>query len=82
MAELDFSKLETMSDVEERRFMAAFTRELEADRGEEAQRRLDAGRAIYYADDRHRDALVKEFPDGSRQLVTFEGDTEIFIRNL
>ncbi|SBV91272.1 conserved hypothetical protein [uncultured Alphaproteobacteria bacterium] len=82
MPDLDFSKLGTMSDAEECRFMAAFTREIEADRGEEAERRLAAGRAIYYADDRYRDALVKELPDGSRQLVTFEGDTEVFIRNL
>lgn len=71
-----------MTDADERRFMAAFTRELEADRGEEAQRHLDAGRPIYYADDRHRDALVKEFPDGRRQLVTFEDDTETVLRDL
>lgn len=80
MSDLDFSKLETMSDAEERRFMAAFTREIETDRDEEAQRHLKAGRAIYYVDDRFHDALVKEYPDGRRHLVTFDGDTEVFIR--
>ena len=82
MPSLDFSRLGDLTDVEERRFIAAFTRELEADRGEEAQRHLDAGRPIYYADDRHRDALVKEFPDGRRQLVTFKGDVETVLQDL
>jgi hypothetical protein len=82
MADLDFSRLGVMTEEEERQFMAAFTRELEADGDEEAQRHLKAGRPIYYADDRFHDVLVKEFPDGSRHLVTFEDDTEIFIQNL
>lgn len=83
MGQLDFSKLETMSEAEERRFMAAFTNALAQDKGEEAHRHLAAGRAIYYGDDRYPDAVVKEYPDGRRQLVTFaDDDTEVVVRDL
>ncbi len=67
---------------EERRFMAAFTRDLEADRGEEAKRHLAAGRPIYCGDARFKDAVVKKYPDGRRELVRFENGDEIFVRAL
>ena len=82
MTPADFSKLEGMSEAEERRFMAEFTAALASDKGEEAKRHLAAGRAIYYGDDRFKDGVVKEYPDGRRQLVTFRNDTEILIRDL
>lgn len=82
MADLDFSKLDSMSPEEERRFFAAFTRLLASDKGEEAKRHLAAGRPIYYNDDRHKDAVVKEYPDGRRELVTFDGDAEVILRKL
>jgi hypothetical protein len=82
MSDLDFSKLDTMTEAEERRFMSAFTHALANDKGEEAGRHLAAGRAIYYCDDRFKDALVKEYPDGRRQLVTFKDDAEVFLRDL
>ncbi|CDK99137.1 conserved protein of unknown function [Magnetospirillum gryphiswaldense MSR-1 v2] len=78
----DFSKLDSMSEAEERRFITAFTNDLANDKGEEAKRHLAAGRAIYYGDDRHPDGVVKEYPDGRRQLVTFQNDTEVLIRDL
>ncbi|CAA7619273.1 hypothetical protein [Magnetospirillum sp. UT-4] len=71
-----------MSDAEERRFAAAFTRDVANDSGEEAKRHLAAGRPIYYGDDRFRDAVVKEYPDGRRQLVTFRDETEVVLRDL
>lgn len=83
MGNLDFSRLDQMSEAEERRFMTAFTNALAQDKGEEAQRHLAAGRAIYYGDDRYPDEVVKEYPDGRRQLVTFtDDDTEVVVRDL
>lgn len=77
------SQLEFDTEADERRFMAAFTRALASDDGAEAKRHLAAGRAIYYGDDRYPDAVVKEFPDGRRQLVTFtDDDTEVVLRDL
>lgn len=53
------------------------------DDGAEALRHLAAGRAIYYWDECYPDDVVKEFPDGRRQLVTFkDDDTEVVIRDL
>lgn len=51
-------------------------------KGEAARAHLAAGRAIYYGDDRYPDAVVKEYPDGRRQLVTFQDDTEVLLRDL
>lgn len=82
MPSLDFSRLDAMSDAEERRFMAEFTRALASDKGDEAQRHLAAGRAIYYSDDRFKDGVVKEYPDGRHQLVAFRNDEEVLIRDL
>ena len=82
MNKVDVSKLDTMSEEEERLFWRDFTDDLANDDGAEAKRHLAAGRPIYYYDERHRDALVKEHPDGRRQLVTFEGDTEVVLRDL
>lgn len=82
MGRLDFSALDMMNETEERRFMTAFTNALAADRGEAAKEHLAAGRAIYYGDDRYRDGVVKEYPDGRRQLVTFQDDVEVLLRDL
>ncbi len=60
-------------------FEAAFA----DDDGLAAKEHLAAGRAIYYGDDRYPDGLVKEYPDGRKQLVavTLEGEVCV-IRNL
>lgn len=62
--------------------MTAFTNALASDKGEVARAHLAAGRAIYYGDDRFKDAVVKEYPDGRRQLVTFQADVEVLLRDL
>jgi len=82
MSDLDFSALDNATELEELRFMAALTRAIEADTGEAARQRLASGKPIIYGDERFPDAVVKEYPDGRRELVTFEGDTEIVIRSL
>ncbi|MCA1908979.1 MAG: hypothetical protein LDL39_11520 [Magnetospirillum sp.] len=79
---VDLSKLDSMTEAEEARAIAAFTRELANDDGAEAKRHLAAGRAIYYCDDRYPDAVIKEYPGGRRQLVTFQGDQEVLIKDL
>lgn len=61
--------------------------ELEAglanDDGLAAKQHLAAGRAIYYADDRYREGLVKKFPDGRKQLVAIDAERKVtVIRNL
>ncbi|WP_141400599.1 hypothetical protein [Magnetospirillum sp. 15-1] len=79
---VDFGNLDKATEADERRFVAAFTKALANDAGDEAKRHLAAGRAIYYGDDRYPDGVVKEYPDGHRQLVTFKDDREVLIRDL
>jgi len=79
MVAVDFEK---MSEAEDRRFAAAFTRAVASDQGDEAKRHLAAGRSIYYIDDRYPDAIVKEHPDGRRQLVALQDDREVVLRDL
>ncbi len=48
-----------------------------------AQAHLAAGRAIYYADPEHPDLVIKEHPDGQRELVDFDDTgTETILRTL
>jgi len=61
--------------------------ELEAaianDDGMAAKQHLAAGRAIYYADDRYPEGLVKKYPDGRKQLVAVSAEGKVsVIRNL
>ncbi len=81
MAQPD-NTLGAMSEAADRQFAAAFTRALASDAGEEAKRHIAAGRAIYFGDDRFPDGVVKEYPDGRRQLVNFQDDREVVIRDL
>ncbi|MGE5516620.1 MAG: hypothetical protein ACM31D_12450 [Bacteroidota bacterium] len=76
------SAVGTAAETDDARFADAFTRALASDTGDEAKRHLAAGRPIYYGDDRFADAVVKEYPDGRRQLVTFKDDAEVLIKDL
>ena len=44
------------------------------DDGQAAQLHLDAGRAIYYCEDAYPDEMVRQWPDGNRELVTLALD--------
>jgi len=82
MPSLEYGKLTSMTEAEERRFVAAFTQALEADKGDEAKRHLAAGRPIYCGDARFKDAVVKKYPDGRRELVRFKDGEEFFVQAL
>ncbi len=43
------------------------------DDGLAARQHLAAGRPIYYGDNRYPEGIVKEYPDGHRQLVSISG---------
>lgn len=56
-----------------------FETELIHDDGLAARRHLEAGRPIYYGDEAHPGGLVKQYPDGRRQLVTVGPDRRITV---
>lgn len=73
------------ADTEAEAFFAssAFQNALFNDDGLAAKQHLAAGRAIYYGDDRYPEGVVKEYPDGRRQLiaVSIKGEKTV-IRDL
>ncbi|ODN40995.1 hypothetical protein BGC07_18680 [Piscirickettsia litoralis] len=74
-----------MTPTEEEKFWLEFEKALDSDDGAEAKRHLAEGRSIYYGDDRYPNAVIKEHPDGPKQLVTFDRDndyTEVVLQEL
>lgn len=80
--DLDFSRLDTMSEDEQARFMAAFTQALANDDGGAVRAHLRAGRAVYYRDADYADGVIKELPGGERQLVHLVDGAEVLERQL
>jgi len=70
--DLPVEKLSKMSPEQERQFWEQFERVLDSDTGEAAKAHLAAGHPIYYGDPAYPDHVVKQYPDGRRQLVRFE----------
>ncbi|MEB2541746.1 MULTISPECIES: hypothetical protein [Burkholderia] len=66
---LDVRMLETDEPVDVGRFFEAFEREIE-DAGDEAARHhLNAGRPIYVGDDAFPGRVIRQYPDGRRELM-------------
>ena len=57
----------------------AFEMALANDDGLAAKQHLEAGRPIYYGDERYPDGLVKKYPDGRKQLVSVSAAGEISV---
>jgi hypothetical protein len=82
--DLPVEKLSQMTPEQERQFWEQFEYDLDSDIGEAAQQHLAAGRPIYYGDPTYAGHVVKQYPDGRRQLVDFDLRTgmETVIRDL
>ncbi len=76
--------LSKMTPKQEKQFFDQFERDLDNDPGEAAKAHLAAGRPIYYEDPEYPEQIIKEYPEGHRQLVDFDMTTgeEILIREL
>jgi hypothetical protein len=78
----DFSRflcspqLDTLSPTEEKRFWSVFDSAIAADDGQAAQSHLDAGRPIYYWEDRLQ-GNVRQWPDGNIELVEIDATGNI-----
>lgn len=82
--DISIENLSKMTPVQEKRFFDQFERQLDSDTGEAAKAHLAAGRPIYYEDPKYPDQIMKEYPEGKRQIVDFDMITgeEILIREL
>jgi hypothetical protein len=82
--DLRVEHLVNMTPEQERQFWEQFERDVDSDTGEAAKAHLAAGRPIYYGDPAYPGVVVKQYPDGRRQLVRFERPfgTETVIKDL
>ena len=82
--DLHVEHLSKMTPEQECQFWEQFEHDLDSDTGEAAKAHLAAGRPIYYGDPTYPGAVVKQYPDGRRQLVRFErpSGTEVVIKDL
>ena len=73
--------MQVMTAPDNEAFLAspAFERALANDDGLAAKQHLDAGRPIYYGDERYPNGLIKKFPDGRKQLVSVSASGEISV---
>ena len=71
---LKIEQLDSMKPGDERIFWTVLEKTLANDDGAAGKSHLDAGRPIYYCDDRYPDAMVRKWPDGRRELVAVTDD--------
>lgn len=76
---LDVRILETAGPADASRFLEAFEREIDGAGDEAARRHLQAGRAIYVADDAFPGRVVREHPDGRRELMRLDERDELVV---
>lgn len=70
MADLTLETLDRMTPEQERAFLQAFDAQVAREDGSEAVAVLAAGQPIYYCeDDTPSGCLIKQYPDGRRELV-------------
>ena len=66
-----------MTNAEEDRLWEDLEQALAQDDDQAARSHLAAGRPIHYCDDRYPDAIVREWPDGRRELVAVDDDGHV-----
>ena len=71
--------LSQMTPEQEAQFWDQFERELDSDTGEAAKTHLAACRPIYYMDPAYPDQIVKEYPDGRRELVHVDSTGQVTV---
>lgn len=79
METLQYEQLGTMKPIEEKMFWSALERKLADDDGSAAKEHLAAGRFITYRDPKHGNSLVREWPNGSRELVNADLDGNLTV---
>jgi hypothetical protein len=70
--DLSLENLSRMTPEQERQFWEQFEGTLDSDTGEAARAHLAAGHPIYYTDNAYPGQIVREYPDGRRELVSVD----------
>jgi hypothetical protein len=78
----EIDRLDCLDESGERKFWVSFERELRHDDRDAAKSHLRAGRPIYYCVDDFSDEIVREWPDGRKDLVVVSDTGEILFSRL
>jgi hypothetical protein len=75
---LDVRVLDSVGPADEGPFLEAFAREIEDTGDEAARRHLNAGRPIYIGDDAFPMRVIRQHPDGRRELMRLD-ETDVLV---
>ncbi|EGY28281.1 hypothetical protein Rin_00017730 [Candidatus Regiella insecticola 5.15] len=80
MMKLQLENLDNMTSAQENVFMTLFGDELACDDGAESRKHLSAGEPVYYRQqDTPAGMIIKEYPAGRKELVSFVTGVERFV---
>ena len=79
MEMLQYAQLGAMKPYEEKIFWSILERTLANDDGTAAKEHLAAGRFITYRDPKLSNGLVREWPDGRRELIKADATGDITV---
>ncbi|MHB1757774.1 MAG: hypothetical protein ACYCT9_09740 [Leptospirillum sp.] len=79
MAQENTDKNTNLSRGEDYLLSIEFENALAHDDGRAAKQHLAAGRPVYYGDERFPEGLIKEYPNGYRQIVSVDPDGRITV---
>ncbi|MGT2457805.1 hypothetical protein ACU4GI_33425 [Cupriavidus basilensis] len=75
----DLKTLDNASPAEEKRFYTVLDSQLARDDGAVAKAHLAAGRAIHISDPRYPGRVIRQHPDGRRELMTLDTDGNLIV---
>lgn len=76
---LSIKDLENMPPGEEKHFWTVFESVLAKDDGQAVKTHLEAGRPVYYCDDRFPDDMIRKWSDGRKERVSIDAAGKIFM---
>lgn len=68
-----------MLEDDDPKLWAAFDRQMRKDDDSAAEEHLKAGYPIFYAEPRNPDELIRQWPDGRREIVALDENDEIVV---
>lgn len=66
--QLDLATVDALPPPNQRAFWNALEYQLSQDDGRAAREHLEAGRPVFYCDEKYPSEIIREWPDGKRDL--------------
>lgn len=79
MLSLELDQLDSMKPVEEKSFWTILEKTLANDDGAAVKQHLAAGRAVTYRDPGYPGGIIREWPDGRRELIDVDQSGNVMV---